>query len=165
MPGVESRQALEAWRALRGLGIDPGDHAKDVLGVVIEIALDLGTDTIAAYADGTARYYNQGGAAVVFEGDDAGVNGLVHGVLDAARITVTAIGPWPGALPFQPRKGEARMTILTPSGLHFGESTRSALMGDRTAAPVISAALALMKRFMLMVQQPRDSTSRKWRVT
>jgi hypothetical protein len=59
MPGLESRHYLQAWHFLRQLGVQPPtDQAKNALGVVLEIALPQGLDLLAAYADGSARYYN-----------------------------------------------------------------------------------------------------------
>ena len=65
MPDLESRHYLQAWCFLREAGVLPGgDVAKDVLGVVVEVSLRKGLDTLAAYADGTGRYINCGGKMI-----------------------------------------------------------------------------------------------------
>jgi hypothetical protein len=63
-PDLESRHYLQAWHFLRGLGSSPpGDAAKEVLGVVVEVGMDRGIDLGAAYPDHHARYYNFSGAS------------------------------------------------------------------------------------------------------
>ena len=64
--GQEPRVKLLAWAALRELGtVPPPERAKEVLGVVVEVAMKGGEDLVAAYAGHTARYYNYSGAGVV----------------------------------------------------------------------------------------------------
>ncbi|MBA3768464.1 MAG: hypothetical protein H0W99_16085 [Acidobacteria bacterium] len=59
MHGLESRHYLQAWHFLRELGAQPvAGEAKRLYGVVVEAALESGLDIVAAYADGTARYFN-----------------------------------------------------------------------------------------------------------
>src|SRR5215472_12275269 len=71
MAGLESRHYLEAWHALRELDVlVPADVSKLVLGVVVEVSLPEGLDVLAAYADGSARYLNWSGAAVVWDAPD-----------------------------------------------------------------------------------------------
>jgi hypothetical protein len=63
MPNLESRHYLQAWHFLRALGESPtNDEAKRLYGVVVEVGLKDGLDTLAAYTDGTARYFNYTGA-------------------------------------------------------------------------------------------------------
>src|ERR1700722_16558297 len=65
---LESRQILQAWHFLRQASCPPpAETAKLVLGVVVEMPVDDGHDLLAAYRDGSARYLNYSGAAVVWE--------------------------------------------------------------------------------------------------
>lgn len=58
-PGLEPRHYLQAWHALRSLGqAPPGEIAKQLLGVVLEVSLPNGIDILAVYDDHTARYLN-----------------------------------------------------------------------------------------------------------
>lgn len=146
MPGLEARHYLEAWTALRGLGIMPAAEAKHVYGVVLDVPANRGRDTLAAYEDGSARYLNYSGRAVVWDapGTDAEIDARVGALLAAGGALVTRIGAWPGARP-PLRPGQARISLLTPSGLHFGEGALAALSGDPLAAPVFGAGAALMQ--------------------
>ena len=63
---TETRIRLQAWSLARRVDIEPtADDARRARGVVIDVGLDGGLDTLAGYEDGTARYLNQGGGAIV----------------------------------------------------------------------------------------------------
>ncbi len=55
-------------------------------GVVLDVPLDGGVDTLAAYADGTARYINHSGHTIIWEVPEAEnpMRPLVDGLLAAA---------------------------------------------------------------------------------
>jgi hypothetical protein len=55
-PALETRIQLFAWSALRELGEQPNAKAgTEVLGVILEVPMRDGYDTLAAYQDGSAR--------------------------------------------------------------------------------------------------------------
>ena len=59
MQNLESRHYLQAWDFLRQMGQQPEDgEAKWLYGVVVEVGMENGLDILAAYVDGTARYFN-----------------------------------------------------------------------------------------------------------
>lgn len=145
-PGLEPRHYLQAWHFLRQNDEQPpADVAKQVLGVVIEVAMPKGLDLLAAYPDHSARYYNYSGAAVVWEHPNASLDEQIDQLLAAAREVVSKIGPWEEARPAPPQIGQARMSFLTPSGLHFGQGPIDALSRDPLGGRVIQVATVLMK--------------------
>lgn len=148
MPGLESRHYLQAWQFLRHLGIQPTAEAKQVYGVVVEVALQHGLDIVAAYADGTARYFNYSGASIIWERPDDSLDGTVGELLEAGRVVVAQIGPWEGPRPPAPPEGQVRLSMLTPSGLHFGQGPFEALASDPMGGPVISVASKLMQELI-----------------
>jgi len=144
-PGLEPRHYLQAWHFLKQNGEHPSpDVAKQLLGVVVEVALPEGVDLLAAYPDYSARYYNYSGAGVVWDHPDQSLNGSIDALLTAARGVVAQIGPWEEARPPVPRRGNARLSFLTPSGLHFGEGPMSALSQDALAGNVLQLATTVM---------------------
>ncbi len=146
-PGIESRVRVQAWHSLREAGGQPAASVQsDVLGVVVEVGMPEGQDFLAIYADQTAYYYNYAGGAVVWLRPDASLDKQINSVLDAARAIVPLIGPWKEARRPPPSTGIARLNILTPVGLHFGEAPLEALDGDRHARPLLRAATAVMAR-------------------
>lgn len=154
-PGLESRHYVQAWHALRDLGEEPPpEEAKRVYGVVVDMPMPAGLDTLAAYEDRSARFLSHGGGAIVWEHPDTSLDVEVAAVLTAGRALVGQIGPWAGVRPPLP-PGEARISVLTPSGLHFGQGPAGALRRDARAAPVLVAATALMQALIAKAAAPR----------
>jgi hypothetical protein len=149
MPGLESRHYLQAWHFLRELGIQPSDNeAKQVYGVVVEVAMPQGLDILAAYSDRTARYFNYSGAAVIWERPDDSLDHTLDALLEAGQMVAAQIGPWEGARPLAPQGDEARISMLTPSGLHFGQGSMDVLSRDSLGGPLIAAATKLMQELI-----------------
>ena len=154
-PRLEGRHYVEAWNGLRVLGVNPpADQAKRVCGVVLDVPMHTGLDTLAAYEDGSARYLNYSGRMIVWDaaGSDAEIDARVEGLLAAGRGLVVAIGPWAGARPPLGR-GNARISLLTPSGLHFGEGPLGVLSQDRMAAPLLNAGAAVVQALTARASQ------------
>lgn len=157
-PGLESRHYLQAWHHLRAAGGRPADaDAKRVYGVVVEVAMPDGLDLLAAYEDGTARYYNYSGAGVIWERPDASLDAQVAELLEAGRVLVTQIGPWEKERPPAPQGGDVRVSLLTPSGLHFGQGSFDTLASDELGAPIIAAATRLMQALIAKSEGGRAS--------
>jgi hypothetical protein len=145
-PGLESRQYLQAWHFLRQHGQHPPPAmAKQVLGVVVEVAMPQGLDLLAAYPDHSARYYNYSGAGVVWEHPDTSLDSAIEQLLEVSRQVVAQIGPWEQARPAPPPRDQARLSFLTPSGLHFGQGPMAALSRDPNGGRVLQLATLLMK--------------------
>lgn len=145
MDGSSSRDQIQAWRFLGEMGMHPPESVgKDVLGVVVEVGTEEGQDVLAAYADRTAQYYNYSGAGVVWKQPDSSLDSLVERVLGSAATLVRQIGPWQGPRRRPVSKGQIRLSVLTPLGLHFGEGPFAVLDRDPLASPLIQAATALM---------------------
>jgi hypothetical protein len=146
MNHLESRHYLQAWNFLRTLGEQPpADEAKHLYGVVIEVALDEGVDVVAAYEDHTARYINHSGAGVVWEHPSDSLNELIDDLLNEGRRIVEKIGPWEGPRPPSPPTGQARISMLVPLGLHFGQASYEILSRDHTGGPALNAGFKLMQ--------------------
>jgi hypothetical protein len=113
----------------------------------MDVPMPAGFDTLAAYEDRSARYINFSGAAIIWDAPDSRMDGEVHKLVTAGQALAHLIGPWEGQRPaLAPRQG--RISLLTPSGLHFGQAPFEALAQDAMAAPVISAATELIQGLM-----------------
>lgn len=143
---IDSRVVLEAWYFLRLVGaVPPADRAKQVLGVVAEFPTSGGLDLLAAYADGGVRYLHHGGSAAIIEDQSlTEVNEAVQRWLASGAVLAGVIGPWDQReIPVLPR-GQARISVLTPSGRHFGQSTLEALQSQPLAAQFLTPACELL---------------------
>lgn len=144
-PGMESRQQLQTWHFLRSLGVaPPPQHEKLALGVVLEVHLEGGLDSLAGYADHSARYINFSGRTIVWDAPKPAMNQLIDRLLFVGRHIAQAIGPWLEPRRGTPPPGYVRINVLTPSGLHFGEGPMSLLTNDSMGGPAISAGIDLM---------------------
>ena len=152
-PNLESRHYIQAWHFLKSLGVNPpDDKAKEVYGVIVEVTMKQGVDIVAAYADHTARYFNYSGAAVIWENPDDSLNEEIRILLDAGRNIIHNIGPWEYERPGVPPEGQARVSMLTPGGLHFGQAPFNALANDQKGGPIINAATVLMQALIKKVE-------------
>jgi hypothetical protein len=145
MQGLESRHYLQAWHFLRQLGVNPpADQAKIVYGMVVEVGMKNGTDTLAAYLDYTARYLNYTGAGVIWEHPDTSLDAEMDALLRAGQAVATQIGPWDQARPAAPANDYVRLNMLTPSGLHFGYGRFENLAKEPMGKAIIDPATQLM---------------------
>ena len=115
-----------------------------MLGVVLEVHLDGGLDTLAAYADHTARYINHGGRLIVWETEEPEMSGLIDAFVGAGQRIAEVIGTSDKPRRGPPPKGHVRLNMLTRAGLCFGEGPFDALAGDPMAAPAINAGTSLL---------------------
>jgi hypothetical protein len=109
------------------------------------VTLKHGVDIVACYADLTARYFNYSGAAVIWDNPDDSLKAEIGNLLDAGKNIIHSIGPWEKERPGVPPRGQARVSMLTPSGLHFGQAPLNTLSHDEMGGPIIKAATNLMQ--------------------
>ena len=149
---------LLAWAALRDIGVaPPTERAKEVLGVIVEVAMATGEDMVVAYREHTARYYNYSGAGVVWETDNPRLNPQIDALLESAQKVLAVVGPWEKKRPDVPEAGRVRLNVLTPSGLHFGEGPMDVISRDRMGGAMIKAAGDLMQALITVDAEFRES--------
>ena len=158
-PGLESRQYLQAWTVLRELGVHPAEaQAKHVYGVVFDVPMPSGLDTLAGYADRSARYLHFSGAAVVWEHPDTSLDSRIEELLKGGHSLARKIGPWEGPRPAL-AAGHARISVLTPSGIHFGQGPFNLLASDPMASRAVDAAADLMQALIAKTEWARATTA------
>ncbi len=115
-PDLETRVQLWVWTALRDLGVQPDQRqGGEVLGVVIEMPMQNGYDTLAAYVDGTARYLNFSGAAIFWDQRDEKIKGLCQAFIDS---TIPASNRATPRRSLNLPKSGGQVTLLTRSGIY-----------------------------------------------
>lgn len=138
----ESRTRALAFNWLRQHGHDVPKRI--LLGTILEVPQDAGLDTLAAFADGSARYINQTGRMAVFEGDVPAISATSKALLAASQEIVDKIGPWTKPRLPPPPKNHLRMTFLVSDGLYFGEGPMAEMTRDPLAGKVFQTATQLL---------------------
>jgi hypothetical protein len=143
---VESRHVLQAWTFLRLVGMQPSsDEAETVHGVVCEVPVDGGHDVLAAYRDGSSRYLNYTGSAVVVDQSPPAAVRAARTMIEAAAPVAQVVGTWDDPVLPELPSGHARLLLLTPGGFRFGQGPPDSLWSDPGAAAVLDAATALLQ--------------------
>jgi hypothetical protein len=144
----ESRIRLWTWTALRHLGEPPDrERAASVEGLVVEVDSGRGVETLAAYADGTARYLLPGGAKFVWDAPDKRLAQPIADTL-AAAAAIAADLPV-GRLAGEPSPQVARITLLTPAGPRAVEEPLDEIASTASArAPLFAAATSLLSQIL-----------------
>ncbi|WP_146180074.1 hypothetical protein [Opitutus sp. ER46] len=149
-PDNETRIILWTWAGLRELGMQPdGSVAGEVLGAVIEMPSGGGYDTLAAYADGTARYLNFSGKAIFWDQPDEKIKALCKSLIDS---TIPASGAARPRTTLSLPKGDAQVTLLTRSGNYVIVNPPQS---------VVEAGAALMIEMMNGVKQGKNAPAPK----
>ncbi|MBC7570663.1 MAG: hypothetical protein H7319_13130 [Spirosoma sp.] len=138
---LEARQRLLAYHLLAANA--PIQH-KELLVVIIEVALPDGLDVLAAFSDGTARYINQSEKLLVWETKTTESSQLIGQLFMNSGQVLKHIGRCEGERRPFPTAGTARLTFLVSDGLYFGEGPFETLYADPMGGPVINSAIQLM---------------------
>lgn len=136
----ESRVRLLAAQWLRANGHQPA--APDVLGVIIEVPLEEGMDTLAAYADGRVRYIDQNGRTSVFEGAPSDLAEQAR-TLVATGIAASAVAKRDKPA-YAPAEGRMRITFLAQDGNRMLEGLLHNMLRDELAKPVLEQGRRLL---------------------
>lgn len=139
---AESRMQLLAYRRLTEMG--EIINTKKLLGVVVEVGMEDGLDTLAAYQDGTARYLNHSGRTIFWNTATAQSQNLIDELFAQSNEVVKQIGPWDQQRLPPPSSGNIRLSFLVSDGLYFGQGHFETLYAEGLARPVIDAATQLM---------------------
>jgi hypothetical protein len=159
---LEPLTRLEAWTALRQLGALPTpSEAAKFEGVVVEVILSSGRDTLAAYADKSATYISPSGQTIKLMPGGVALVPQIDALLAAGRTTQRRIGPWMSAqAPALPYNGGARVTILTAWGISFGQGPIDSISRDPRSALAFNAANALLQAMVARANAPATGTGR-----
>jgi hypothetical protein len=135
---------IDIWYAEAAKPSENAPGPLDVRGVILEVGMDEGLDVLAAFGDGRARYLNHAGNVVIWEGGEGAVSELAAALIESAKPIAENIGVHDGERPPAPPAGSMRISVLTESGLHFGQGPMGAFGSHPMAAPVLDAGVALM---------------------
>jgi hypothetical protein len=149
---TDSRIRLWSWTALRGLGETPdAATAARVEGVIAEVEVGEGVDTLAAYRDGTARYLLHSGAKVIWDAPDKRLAAAIDACIAAAEAAAAQLAP--GRLPGEPASGLARLTALTAAGPRAAEEPLAEIAREGgPRAPLFGAVTTLLEQVLAIAK-------------
>lgn len=142
----EGRVRYLAFARLREAGVPV--KPKILLGVIVEVGMEEGLDTLAAYSHGRVSYINYTGKMIVVEGADRSLRPIVKRLFEASKPVVARIGPWDQPRRPPPGKGNLRLTFLVSDGLYFGEGPTASFARDAMAGPVFQEATKLLREMV-----------------
>ncbi|HZV71208.1 MAG TPA: hypothetical protein VFG10_16755 [Saprospiraceae bacterium] len=140
---TESRVRLLAYLKLRSAGVEV--EARQLEGVIVEVALDDGLDVLASFRDGTARYINHSEKMIIWETTDQTSSTLTTQLFRDSSSIVQRIGPWDKPRLPHPPKGKVRISFLVSDGIYFGEGEINSFFSEPLAAPALQSATALVQ--------------------
>jgi hypothetical protein len=142
-PAAESRVRALAFNKLRALGKPV--PAKVHLGTIIEMPMESGLDTLAAFPDHEVRYINQSGKMAIFAPAPPALHARIDALMQVAQILVQRIGPWDKPRLPPPQRGSARLNFLVSDGLYFGQGPVEDLSRDQLGGAVLQAGGLLLQ--------------------
>jgi len=145
---LETRARIIAHKTLRSLGV-PAEE-KELLAVIIEVGLEKGLDTLAAYRDGTARLLHHSESVLVWDTQTPLSTQLIDQLFIPSMNVITEIGP--STQPRKPRPdfSMVRLTFIASDGVYVGEGSFNKLEKDNKLGSVIYSATRLMS---FLIQQ------------
>jgi hypothetical protein len=111
-------------------------------------------DVLAAYRDGTARYLNHAGGAVIWEGQEPPIHAAIDDWLTTAQGLARVIGTWNQPSLPPPPAGQLRVLMLTPGGPRFGRGPEADMKNEPAAGRFLTPATTLMQ---LLTSRALDS--------
>jgi hypothetical protein len=150
---AESRVRLLAFNWLRRKGLPVPRRL--FLGVVVEVHLEEGLDTLAAYADSRVRLIGRMGNMTMVEDVPELLKEPLKGLLTSAEWVMNQIGPSDKPRMAEPPAGSVRLTFLASDGIYFGQGAFDGFAKDRMAGPVIHYATQLFQKLVDLTAKPK----------
>jgi hypothetical protein len=150
---VESRVRLLAFNWVRRKGLPV--PARVFLGVVVEVHLEAGLDTLAAYADNRLRLIGRMANVTVVENAPEALKEPLQRLLTSAEWVMNQIGPWDKPRMAEPPAGSVRLTFLASDGIYFGQGGFDDFANDKMAGPVIDSATQLFQKLVETTTEPK----------
>jgi len=142
-PSTDSRITLMAANELRKLELQPASNR--LLGIVLEVNLPEGLDTLAAYRNGVATYINYTEKSIFWDTNTLESEKLIAELFRLGEDIQTRLSPWRQERLSAPSKDDLRISFLTQQGLYFGQGPINMLFNDKLARPTLLAATTLMQ--------------------
>jgi hypothetical protein len=118
--------------------------AGKLLGVIFEVPIDNGLDTLAVYADGRVRYINHTGVMSIFEGTPPEIAAGGKAIVASAATVVGSFKPSDKDRAAPPTV-EVRVTLLVSDGLYVAQESWQEIGSDPKLGPVVLKGAQLLQ--------------------
>jgi hypothetical protein len=136
------------------VGIVPSAEAPNVWGVLFEVALDKGSATIVALADGTTSLYTSGGGGTIGGGEHEHIATMSRKLVQLADAHFEAFPP-AETLPL-PTEGRSALVLLTYAGpRRVEDGSRTLAQGRGALSRVYMAAQDVLTHLRLEEESRR----------
>ncbi|MFM6954444.1 MAG: hypothetical protein ACKOWL_05615 [Sphingobacteriaceae bacterium] len=152
-PLSDPRIQLLAAHKLRKLEVLPPTNR--LLGIVLEIKLPEGLDTLAAYRNGVATYISYSEKTIFWDATTKESEQLSNQLFEAAEKIHHKLSAWPQERLDPPHTNHLRINLLSEHGLYFGQGPITMLFNDALARPTLLAATNLMR---YLIETPLNQT-------
>ena len=152
-PSSDPRIQLLAANQLRNLDLLPPTNR--LLGIVLEVNLPEGLDTLAAYKNGVATYINHSEKSIFWDSPTEESNLLTNQLFESGEKIYKKLSPWPQDRLDPPHTNHLRINFLAEQGLYFGQGPISMLLNDTLARPTLITATNLTR---YLVDTPLNQT-------
>lgn len=139
---LPSRARLIACQLLAKRGFST--IANDVLGIVVEINLKHGTDVLAVYADGTARYMNHKEKQMIWETNTPRSEELILRLFNGGRNSFNKINLKAVRRGNAPNTGKTRISFLRGTEIISMEADMHIMRVHEYSSEVMKTAIELM---------------------
>jgi hypothetical protein len=152
-PSSDPRIQLLAANQLRKLDLLPPTNR--LLGIVLEVNLPEGLDTLAAYKNGVSTYISYSEKSIFWDSTTEESDLLTNQLFEAGIKIYEKLSPWPQERLEAPHTNHLRINFLAEHGLYFGQGPIAMLFNDTLARPTLLAATNLMR---YLVETPLTQT-------
>jgi hypothetical protein len=122
---------------------------KILLGVIIEVGLAEGLETLAVFEDEKVRYISAEKRLAVVESPTPPMELLIHKLLRDSQKIINGLSPCTEARHHPPTFGRARFTFIASDGIYLGEGQFKTMQANPQAAELIDDALDLLHEIIM----------------
>jgi hypothetical protein len=113
---LETRLRIMAFNALKG---HPAKNSRDILGLILEVGMEGGLETLAIYQDYRVRYINSSEEMLFWETRDPEIDSKIANLLDLSRAVITELNMINQPRPAPPARDKYHLTVVASDGLQL----------------------------------------------
>ena len=146
---IETRARILAYNALdKSRTIE----VKEVLGIILEVGLPQGVDTLAAYKDFRARYINHNGKSIIWESRSQDIDEVIRKLFSTSQDVLSGIKALDHVRFAPPLDYSFRITLLVSDGVYLGQGK----ITDKDETPVLRLFVKAQDLFIALLKKDEE---------